>query len=351
MLGLSQAQRKQYAREGWCVVESLFSAAECDGLIDHMAAVHDGAAPMSRFAPPEPGEPHRESTDQVHLYDKTCFDFILHPKLESPLRDCLAEEGAVWDFEGGEPEGIKSHYWWTGSEWSQGYHTDGTALPGCMGVWIPLVDVDEEVGTLGLRPQSHNGLRIQHDDLRDGAFAGQRTHSGDPELRAKLTAQALAEHDALGAPPVHIKAPRGSAVFFSGHMQHCGVFGSDPTAPRQVIAAHYISSEYRRWPHVLWDRVAFDGTRRWSTGDEQTEAAAVNARLPRHPAMESDFAAVIPPSLLPCRRDAPLRVLSEQQRDEMDLRGFTILEDAFSADLLADLVAEIDALEAAASDG
>jgi hypothetical protein len=47
--------------------------------------------------------------------------------------------------------------------------------------------------------RSHNGLRIEHDDLRHGAFAGQRTHSGDSELRAKLTEQALAENDALGA--------------------------------------------------------------------------------------------------------------------------------------------------------
>jgi hypothetical protein len=50
---------------------------------------------------------------------------------------------------------------------------------------------------------------------------------------------------------VHIKAPRGSAVFFSGQMQHRGVFGTDPSAPRQVIAAHYISSAYKEWPHVV----------------------------------------------------------------------------------------------------
>ena len=237
-LGLSQAQREQYAREGWCTVERLFSDEECDALIEHMAAVHAGTVPMSRFAPPAPGEAHREGTDQVHIYDKTCFDFILDPKLEAPLRDALDEEGAVWGHDqGGEPEGIKSHYWWTGSAWSQGWHTDGTSLPGCMGVWIPLIDVDDEVGTLALRPRceerlpflapfytqtialprqardkrrncwerrgilrrSHNGLRIEHDDLRHGAFAGQRTHSGDSELRAKLTEQALAENDALGA--------------------------------------------------------------------------------------------------------------------------------------------------------
>jgi hypothetical protein len=49
----------------------------------------------------------------------------------------------------------------------------------------------------------------------------------------------------------------------------------------------------------------------------------------------------VPPSLLPCRRDAPLRILTEQQRDELDFRGFTVLEDAFGPAHIAALRAEI----------
>lgn len=210
-------------------------------------------------------------------------------------------------------------------------HTDGTALPGCMGVWIPLVDVDEQVGTLGLHSGSHDlpsGLQILHDDLRvEGKWQGQRTHSGDGEIRARLTRQVLDENLERGNVPVTIKATKGSAIFFSGQLQHRGVFGKDPEVRRDVIASHYISSEYHEWPHVLWERVGFDGVRRWSTGEEPTPAAAANARLPRHPAMElgEDGAVPVvktPPSLLPCRRDAPLRILSEKQRDEMDYQGF-----------------------------
>eukprot|EP01043_Picozoa_sp_COSAG02_P076235 COSAG02_NODE_16092_length_1114_cov_0.957635_2_plen_132_part_00 len=95
----------------------------------------------------------------------------------------------------------------------------------------------------------------------------------------------------------------------------------------QPNAADSISSEYRNWPHVLWERVGFDGVRRWSTGAEDTPAAAANARLPRHPAMELGDngtvpAITTPPSLLPCRRDAALQILTEEQRNEMDYRGF-----------------------------
>ena len=75
--------------------------------------------------------PHAIDADQVHIYDQTCLEFLRHPKLEAPLRDCLAND--IWGVTGGEPEGIKSHYWWKGSQWSQGWHTDGTALPGCLG--------------------------------------------------------------------------------------------------------------------------------------------------------------------------------------------------------------------------
>jgi hypothetical protein len=251
--GLTVAQIEKYRADGWVVVEGLFTAAECDALICHMDDVHAGTAPMAGFTPPQPGAPHAIDVDQVHIYDPVCLEFLRHPKLAAPLRDCLAND--VWGVTGGEPEGIKSHYWWKGSEWSQGFHTDGTSLPGCMGVWIPLVDVNEEIGTLGLHTGSHDlpsGLHILHDDLRvEGKWAGQRTHSGDGALRAELTARVLQENEALGRAPVSITAPRGSAVFFSGQLQHRGVFGLDPDVRRDVIASHYISSEYREWPHVL----------------------------------------------------------------------------------------------------
>ena len=166
-------------------------------------------------------------------------------------------------------------------------------------------------------------------------------------------------------------APRGSAVLFDGHLFHRGVMGADAAVLRHVLATHYVArglgtggqqqaqtpqraraSEGGRaadaeWPHVLWERLDFDGaTSRMSTGDESTDAARVNARLPQHPGMAH---IADRPSLLPCRRDAPLQILSPAQRDEMDLLGFTVLEDAFGPQLMEELEAEIDRLEAAAN--
>jgi ectoine hydroxylase-related dioxygenase (phytanoyl-CoA dioxygenase family) len=120
--------------------------------------------------------------------------------------------------------------------------------------------------------------------------------------------------------------------------------GRDPTAFRQVYACHYISRSFKEWPHVLWERIDFDGTKRWSSGDEQTPTAHHNARLPRHPAMEFSSSRKHP-SLLPTRKDAPLQVLSEDQADDLDLQGFTVIEDAFSAVEIGQLRDAIDLLE------
>ena len=333
--GLSDEQKQKYARDGWVVVSSLFTPAECDGLIRHMDAVHAGSVTVEGFVPPADGADHLIDADQCHIHDPVCRDFMLHPKLRLPLKDALGGE---------EPEGIKSHYWWKGSQWSQGWHCDGTALPGCIGVWIPLVDVDEEIGTLALQTGGHLGRKLHHDDLRSGKWAGDRTHSGDPELGARLKKEIFEGNEAAGMKEVHIAATRGTAVIFDGYLWHRGVMGLDPTAFRQVYACHYISHSFKEWPHVMWERIDFDGIKRWSTGDEQTPAAHHNARLRRHPAMELSRSSKHP-SLLPTRKNRPLQILSADQAQDMDLHGFTVLEDACSAAEIGQLRDEIDRLE------
>ena len=333
--GLTHVQRQKYARDGWVVVPSLFTADECDGLIRHMDAVHAGGVTVEGFVPPAEGADHLVDADQCHIHDPVCRDFMLHPKLWAPLKDALGGDG---------PEGIKSHYWWKGSQWSQEWHCDGTALPGCIGVWIPLVDVDEEIGTLALQAGGHLRRKLHHDDLRSGKWAGNRTHSGDPELGARLKKEIFEDNEAAGMEQVHIAATRGTTVIFDGYLWHRGVMGRDPTAFRQVYACHYISRSFKQWPHVLWERIDFDGIKRWSTGDEQTPAGQHNARLPRHPAMELTSSNKHP-SLLPTRKDAPLQILNADQAQEMDLHGFTVVEDAFSAAEIGQLRDEIDGLE------
>ena len=90
------------------------------------------------------------------------------------------------------------------------------------------------------------------------------------------------------------------------------------------------SAGYTHWPHVLWERIAFDGTCRWSDGtDVESEAAYVNARLPPHPGMphlRSAFA----PSIYPARREQ-LRQCTTAQVTELDTLGFTVLRSVITA--------------------
>ena len=112
-ISLTTEQKQKYARDGWVTLPALFTADECDGLIQHMDAVHAGEISVVGFVPPEENADHLIDVDQCHIHDPVCRDFMLHPKLRSPLKDALG---------GNEPEGIKSHYWWKGSQWSQNWH-------------------------------------------------------------------------------------------------------------------------------------------------------------------------------------------------------------------------------------
>ena len=79
-----------------------------------------------------------------------------------------------------------------------------------------------------------------------------------------------------------------------------------------------------------------------------TEAARANAALPPHPGLGHHLGGPEPDEPLApiCLCGSPLRILSEQQRDELDDRGWTVLEAAFAPRVIDALRAEIDVLEA-----
>jgi hypothetical protein len=114
----------------------------------------------------------------------------------------------------------------------------------------------------------------------------------------------------------------------------------------QVLACHYVPAGYRHWPHILWERIDFDGIPRWSDGaDTDSEAARINARLPPHPGMlylRQPFC----PSIFPARREG-LRLCSTAQVQDMDTHGFTVMRSAVGAEQLCAIREEVDRLEAA----
>eukprot|EP01052_Picozoa_sp_SAG31_P055186 SAG31_NODE_15099_length_771_cov_0.959821_1_plen_190_part_10 len=187
---------------------------------------------------------------------------MLDPRIRAPLRDALG---------GDEPEGIKSYWWFKVQPGFTNRHCDGTALPSCVACWIPMVDVDGgiEIGTLALQAGSHRGRQIHHDDVqRRGRFT---THSSDSAILGPWLSEIYRENVKNSCELVKVVASAGDAVIFHGHLIHHAVFGTRPGADqrfRPVLACDYIPASYRQWPHILWERISFDGTRRWSDGTD-----------------------------------------------------------------------------------
>jgi phytanoyl-CoA hydroxylase len=229
-----------YEAEGYTVVEGVFDAAECEELIAHMMDLHGGRKQLEGFAPRQPEEWGR--THNQHWYDEVAQQWLVHPKLRQPLRDCLDDE----------PEGIQTMYFWKGSE--QRRHQDQFYLPGCMSAWIALQDVDEANGTIYVQPGSHQKRLITRTDLETGGEFEDWDYNDAVDL--------LCERNDL--PEVSVAVARGDVVLFHGVLVHHG--GPIRTAGsfRHVLANHYIPYHFADWPHVQWPRLSFDGSRRIS---------------------------------------------------------------------------------------
>ena len=167
---------------------------------------------------------------------------LIEPRLRRPLTECL----------GDEPDGAQTMYFYEGSQ--QGYHQDQYYLPGCMAVWIALVDVSDDNGTLGVKPGSHKLDFVGPEHV--GAPHGQ--DSAYWSAYANASAELAKRCDITEKP---IIAHKGDVVLFHGRLLHCGRPIRKPGMKRHVMANHYIARSETRW--VLdWPRIDFDGNQR-----------------------------------------------------------------------------------------
>ena len=227
---------EHYEREGWAVVEGVFSGEECEELVAHMLDLHAGKKSLEGFAPREADQLQR--THNQHWYDPVARDWLIAPPLKEPLTQCL----------GDEPDGIQTMYFWVGSE--QGRHQDQYYLPGCMSAWIALIDVDEDNGAMWVQSGSHRGRLLTGGDFAEGG----EFHEWD----YNAAVDELCTRNATPETPVCVR--RGDVVFFDGVLVHRGGAIGMPGAYRHSLANHYIARGFDRWPHASWPRVSFDGS-------------------------------------------------------------------------------------------
>lgn len=237
---MNTLDNEHYKEKGWAVVEGLFGAGECEGLIEHMLDLQAGKKSLEGFAPRAVDDWNR--THNQHWYDPQAREWLIAPALYEPLRTCLYDE----------PEGIQTMYFWVGSE--QGRHQDQYYLPGCMSAWIALMDVDEENGTIWVQSGSHKGRLLKKDDFAEGGeFSDWDYNEAVDEL--------FRRND---LPEEVVRVRRGDVVFFDGVLVHRGGPIGQPGSFRHVLANHYIARSFAPWPHVRWPRVSFDGSERFT---------------------------------------------------------------------------------------
>lgn len=237
---MNTLDNEHYREKGWAVVEGLFDADACAGLVQHMLDLQAGKKTLEGFAPRAPDDWNR--THNQHWYDPEARKWLIAPALYEPLRQCLYDE----------PEGIQTMYFWVGSE--QRRHQDQYYLPGCMSAWIALVDVDEKNGTIWVQSGSQKGRLLKKSDFEEGGefFDWDYNEAVDELFRRN------------DLPEEVVRVRRGDVVFFDGVLVHRGGPIDQPGSFRHVLANHYIAHSFAPWPHVRWPRVSFDGRERFT---------------------------------------------------------------------------------------
>jgi hypothetical protein len=243
--GLSDTQMEDYNAQGFTVMREVFSADECQAVIDHMMALHSGEKQLEGFKPHEPDS--WERTHNQHVYDPVAMNLLVHPRLRQPLVSILGDEA----------QGVQTMYFWKGSE--QHWHQDRFYLPGCMSAWIALVDVSDENGTIWVQPGSHNIHLLTLDELGEKHGTKEMTFPNpyyDDEIVA-LVERNRKEH---GLSEMAVEVNAGDVVFFHGVLIHRGGPVKNPGSFRHVMANHYIPKNFDEWPWPddAWRRVSFD---------------------------------------------------------------------------------------------
>lgn len=274
---LTQAQVAQFDRDGYVVVESLFSDAELQPVIDEITAEIDArardlvaAGKLSRTYAEVDFE-HRlarisEETDALALsiWNGTLagpafFDLIRNPKLLDVAEQICGPELIASSVYRLRPKIPRYDYgavpWHQDSGYTEPYCDRALMVT----VWLPLVDATEERGCLWVLPGAHKGEVCRH-----------RVHPARRYLEIPA--------DALPAgPPLPVPVRKGGALLLTNRTPH---------------ASFENNSDVVRWSMDL---------------RYQNAALPTNAAITRLPEERLPAAAAVPPACYPPEADFLVR--------------------------------------------
>ena len=240
-LQLMPAHIEEFGRDGYTVVRGAWSAEECDEFVDYMLDLQAGRKQVLHYDPRDADDWER-IIYRSHL-EPYALQWMVDTRLREPLTTLL----------GGEPECMQGMYNFKGTE--QRWHQDEYHLPGCIGVWSALVDVNASNGTLQVQVGSHKGPAADKKDFRadengkPGRWQGWEHEDVFDEF-VKLN----------GMPEVSLEAEKGDLIFFHRRIIHRGGPILEAGSFRHSFVSHYIPMSYDPWPYEAAPRlrVSFD---------------------------------------------------------------------------------------------
>ena len=204
---LTPAHIEEFEQNGYTIVSGVWSTEECDEFIEHMLDLQGGRKQVNNYEPQSEDDWER-IIYRSHL-EPYALSWMIDPRLREPVKTLLGEEADC----------IQGMYMFKGTE--QRRHQDEYHLPGCIGAWSALIDVDARNGTLHFQVGSHkmpiaDKMDFKEDDNGNpGPWAGWGHEDVFDEIFKRN-----------GLPEIAVEASKGDLVFFHGRMIHRG--RSDP---------------------------------------------------------------------------------------------------------------------------
>jgi phytanoyl-CoA hydroxylase len=221
----TQTDQVDFARQGWCLVPSLFTETEVSFYLEHFMYMHanraedwgwenfdpDSDDPLTRF--PRIG--------MMHRWDRLSAEWLIDARFNTWLRALLGQVPyAVQTMIYYKPPGARG----------QALHQDQYYLqvdPGtCVAAWLALDDCDEQNGCLQIVPGTH--------DIPVLCPVAADTTQSFTDVTVPLP-------EGLAPQSVHMRA--GDVLFFNGQLVHGSFPNRTQDRFRRSLIGHYIVAE------------------------------------------------------------------------------------------------------------
>lgn len=237
---VSDEQKQQYQEVGFCVVDGLFTETELteiekffEDYKEQGGAVFDGGARYEEIDKTA----RQVRAMQPHRYSTKAREWLLNPNVVSVLEELL----------GCPPLAAQTMYYYKppGAK-GQGMHQDDfyllTKPATCIAAWTAIDSADEDNGCLWVVPHSNKyGIQCPEKGAERWLSYGDSHITKFPRDNK----------------PIAVPVPRGSTMFFGGHLIH----GSGPNRTtdrfRRTFIGHYIdeaSEQVSKYYHPVLDR-------------------------------------------------------------------------------------------------